>query len=296
MSIFTGSGVALITPFHDDGSIDLDTYGELIDFQIKNHTDAIITCGTTGEPSTMTFEERHQTVQYCIDHVAGKIPVIVGTGTNCTATTIRESLLAEECGADALLLITPYYNKCTQSGLINHFTAVADAVSLPIIIYNVPSRTGVNILPATMHTLAQHQNIVALKDATGNIEQIVETARLCPELDIYSGNDDHILPFLALGGKGVISVLANVVPQQTHDLVASFLNGNIEESRRLQFQLNPLVHALFCEVNPIPVKYAVSELGFSVGSLRLPLTSLEPDHQKLVQKEMDALGLLSSHG
>ncbi len=292
MSIFTGSGVALITPFHDDGSVNYEVYGQLLDFQIENHTDAIITCGTTGEPSTMTFDERHDVAQYCINHVAKRVPVIVGTGTNSTATTIRESLLAQESGADALLLITPYYNKCTQKGLIAHFFAVADAVSLPIIIYNVPSRTGVNILPETAKLLAEHPNIVALKDATANIEQSTETARLCPNLDLYSGNDDHIVPLLSLGAKGVISVLANVMPKQTHDLVASFLSGDIAQSRELQFSLNPFVHSLFCEVNPIPVKYAVGQLGFDVGSLRLPLTDLEPEHQAVVLKEMKALGLI----
>lgn len=290
MSIFTGSGVALITPFTENG-INLDAYGKLIDYQIENGTDAIITCGTTGEPSTMTADEKHRVIAYCIERVAGRIPVVVGTGSNNTQATIEESKKAQEMGADALLIVTPYYNKCTQNGLIAHFTAIADAVSVPIIVYNVPGRTGVNILPKTMQALAQHPNIVGLKDAAGNIEQSVETARLCPDIDLYSGNDDHILPILSLGGVGVISVLANVAPQLTHDLVDAFLSGDIARSRAIQFSVNPLVQALFSEVNPIPVKYGVEQLGFDVGSVRLPLTRLQSENQERLKKEMDALGL-----
>lgn len=292
MSIFTGSGVALITPFTADGRVNLTVYGDLIDFQIDNHTDAIICCGTTGEPSTMTFEERHAVVDYCVKHVHGRVPVIVGTGTNSTATSIRESVIAQELGADGLLLVTPYYNKCTQNGLVAHFNAIADAVSIPIIIYNVPSRTGVNIMPETMRQLLAHPNIVGLKDATGNIEQMVETARVCKDIDLYAGNDDHIVPLLSLGGQGVISVLAGVAPALTHELVASFHAGDIARSRELQFMLNPLVKVLFCEVNPIPIKYAVSLLGYDVGPLRLPLTELEEAHKESIRREMKALNLI----
>lgn len=291
MSIFTGSGVALITPFTKNG-VNFDVYGELIDYQIEHNTDALITCGTTGEPSTMSSDERHRVISYCVERVAGRVPVIAGTGSNNTQVAIEESKKAQELGADALLVVTPYYNKCTQNGLIAHFMAIADAVSIPIIVYNVPGRTGVNVLPQTMQALSQHPNIVGLKDATANIEQIVETARLCPHLDLYSGNDDHVLPLLSLGGVGVISVLANVAPQQTHDLVASFLSGDIARSRSIQFSVNPLVQALFSEVNPIPVKYGVGLLGFNVGPVRLPLTPLQAEHQEKLRNEMNALHLL----
>lgn len=291
MPVFTGSGVALITPFTENG-INFDVYGQLIDFQIENATDAIVCCGTTGEPATMSAEEKFSVIDFCIKRVNKRVPVIVGTGSNSTAHAIADSKKAQELGADALLLVTPYYNKCTQNGLTAHFTAVADAVDIPVILYNVPSRTGVNICPQTVQKLAEHPNIVGLKEASGNIEQITEIARLCPDLDLYSGNDDHVLPVLSLGAKGVISVLANVAPQQTHDLVAAYMDGDIAKSRDIQFMVNPLAKALFCEVSPIPVKYAVSLLGYDAGLLRLPLTTIQPENAQHVKAEMQKLKLI----
>lgn len=292
--IFIGSGVALITPFDEHG-VNLKTLRELVEFHIENHTDALIVCGTTGEPSTMNAEEKRTAIAAAVDQAKGRVPVIAGTGGNCTAHVIEDSRRAQGLGADALLVVTPYYNKCTQDGLVAHYTAVADAVSLPIIVYNVPARTGLNIQPATMARLAEHPNIAALKDATADITQIVETARLCAGLDLelYSGNDDHILPLLSLGAKGVISVLANVAPRQTHDLVAAYMDGDIARSRGLQFSLNPLVQALFCEISPIPVKYGVGLLGFDAGGVRLPLTTLTEPNQARLRREMATLGLLT---
>jgi 4-hydroxy-tetrahydrodipicolinate synthase len=291
MSIFTGSCVALITPFTSDG-VNYDALGKLIEFHLENHTDALLVNGTTGEPATMSDSEKTGVLEFAVQKVAGRIPVIAGTGANSTAKAIENSLLAQKLGADALLVVTPYYNKCTQGGLVAHYCAIADAVDLPIIVYNVPGRTGVNVLPATMRKLADHKNIAGIKEASGNIEQICETARLCPDIDLYSGNDDHILPLLALGGKGVISVLANVMPQQTHDLVASYFEGDIARSRQLQFMMNPLVKALFSEVNPIPVKTACNLMGFEAGSLRLPLTEMSEAPLAVLKKEMAALGLI----
>ena len=291
MSIFTGSGVAIITPFTQDG-VNFDAFAQHIEFQISGGTDAIVVCGTTGEPSTMTEQEKSDTIRFCVEQVRGRVPVIAGAGGNNTKKAIDDSKKAQELGADALLHVTPYYNKCTQSGLLAHFNAIADAVSIPIVVYNVPSRTGVNALPETVKKITAHKNVVAIKEASANIEQITELARLCPDLDIYSGNDDHILPLLSLGGKGVISVLANVAPRPTHDIVAAFMAGDIQHSRQLQFQYNPLVKALFSEVNPIPVKAAVGMLGFDVGEPRLPLTPLSPAPMGTLKKEMAALGLL----
>lgn len=274
MSIFRGSGVAIVTPYTNEG-VDFEKLGELIEMHIEQSTDAIIVCGTTGEASTMTEDELKETIKYTVEKVNGRIPVIAGTGTNDTAKTIKRSKYAEEVGADALLVITPYYNKTTQKGLIEHFTAVADNVSIPIVIYNVPGRTGVNILPETLAVLADHKNIAAVKEASGNISQIAKLSYLCGDkLDIYSGNDDQVVPLLSLGGKGVISVVANIAPKDMHDMVIFYLEGAVEKSRDLQLQIKPLNDALFIEVNPIPVKTAMNLLGYNVGKLRLPLTDM----------------------
>jgi len=291
MSIFQGSAVAIITPFDETG-INFDAFGRHINFLIENGTDAIVVCGTTGEPATMTESEKQSAIRFAVETVAGRIPVIAGSGGNNTAKVIADSKKAQELGADALLIVTPYYNKCTQDGLVAHFTAVAEAVELPIILYNVPGRTGVNIQPATLKRLAAVKNVAAIKEASGNIEQITEMARLCPELDFYSGNDDHVLPLLALGGKGVISVTANVCPKEVHEMVAAWFEGDIARCRELQFRLNPLTKALFGEVNPIPVKAAVGLLGFDAGVPRLPLTPLSEGPRANLVREMTALGLL----
>ena len=291
MSIFQGSAVAIITPFNESG-INFDVFGRHINFLIENGTDAIVVCGTTGEPATMTESEKQSAIRFAVETVAGRIPVIAGSGGNNTAKVIADSKKAQELGADALLIVTPYYNKCTQDGLVAHFTAVAEAVDLPIILYNVPGRTGVNIQPATLKRLASVKNIVAIKEASGNIEQITEMARLCPELDFYSGNDDHVLPLLSLGGKGVISVTANVCPREVHDMVAAWFEGDIARCREIQFRLNPLTKTLFGEVNPIPVKAAVGLLGFDAGIPRLPLTPLSEGPRANLVREMKALGLL----
>lgn len=290
MSIFTGSGVAIVTPFTEEG-INYDAFEKLIAFQIKEGTDAIVVCGTTGEPSTMSDEEKESLIKFTVEKVRGRIPVIAGTGGNNTKTVVESSQKAELLGADALLIVTPYYNKTTQKGLVEHFTAIADAVQLPIIIYNVPSRTGLNMTPDTLRQLAHHQNIQAMKEASGNIAQIVEMARICQGLiDIYSGNDDHVVPVLSVGGKGVISVIANIAPKEMHDLVAAFLSGNIEESLKLQFKINALVEALFSEVNPIPIKTALNLIGFDAGEFRLPLTTMSESNLTLLKKSLIAYG------
>lgn len=291
MSVFKGSGVAIITPFDENG-VNFEVFGQLIDFQIENGTDAIIVCGTTGEPATMTESEKQSTIRFAVERVAGRVPVIAGSGGNNTAKAIADSKKAQELGADALLIVTPYYNKCTQGGLYAHFAAIDAAVDLPIIVYNVPGRTGVNIQPATMKKLATLPHVVGLKEASGNIEQITEIARLCPGLDLYSGNDDHVVPLLSLGGIGVISVTANVCPREVHDMVMAFLDGDLARSRALQFKLNPLSKNLFTEVNPIPVKAAVGLLGYDVGTPRLPLTPMSEAPLAALKAEMAALGLI----
>ena len=274
MSIFTGAGVAIVTPMKENGEVNFEKLGEILEEQIAGQTDAIIICGTTGESSTLTHEEHLDAIKYTIDKVNKRIPVIAGTGSNCTQTAIYLSQEAEKYGADGLLLVTPYYNKATQKGLIEHYTAIANSVKLPIILYNVASRTGCNIEPKTAAYLAEHvENIVAIKEASGNISQVAEIAALTQgKMDIYSGNDDQIVPILSLGGKGVISVLSNVAPQYTHDIVAKFMEGKVEESRDMQLKALPLIHALFCEVNPIPVKTALNLMGKEVGPLRMPMT------------------------
>lgn len=274
MSIFEGSAVALVTPFTQEG-IHFDALKRLLDFQLDNGTDALVICGTTGEPATMTVEEKHAVMQTAIQHVAGRRPVILGTGGNNTAAVIRESNYAEDLGADALLIVTPYYNKCSQEGLLRHYFAIAEQTALPIILYNVPGRTGVNLLPATAARLAEHPRLAAIKEASGNISQIAETIRLTRgRMDIYSGNDDQTLPILALGGKGVISVSANVIPRIMHDICALYLSGKTDEARDLFLEYNPLNLALFTDVNPIPVKTALNHMGFAAGPLRLPLCEM----------------------
>jgi len=293
MAIFKGAGVAIITPFTEDNRVHFDKLGELVDFQIENGIDSIIICGTTGEASTLTHEEHLDAIRYTVKRAAGRVPVIAGTGSNCTETAIFLSSEAEKAGADGLLLVTPYYNKATQKGLIEHFTMIANAVKLPIILYNVPSRTGCNILPETAVALARNvENIVGIKEASGNISQVAKLAQLSEGcIDIYSGNDDQIVPLLSLGGIGVISVLANVAPKKTHDMVMAYLNGEVETSRNMQLQALPLCEALFCEVNPIPVKTALNLMGFEVGGLRRPLSPMEAEHQKRLVKAMQEYGL-----
>jgi 4-hydroxy-tetrahydrodipicolinate synthase len=293
MAIFQGAAVAIVTPFTENGEIHFEKLGEIIDDQIAHHTDAIVICGTTGESSTLTHEEHLAAIKFAIDHVAGRVPVIAGTGSNCTETAIYLSQEAEKYGADALLVVTPYYNKATQKGLIAHYTAVANSVKLPIIMYNVPSRTGCNIQPETAVTLVRNvENIVGIKEASGNISQVAKLMQLADGcVELYSGNDDQIVPLLALGGQGVISVLSNVAPQQTHDIVAKFLEGDVVGSRELQLKAIPLVDQLFCEVNPIPVKAAMNMLGWEVGPLRMPLTEMEPEHQANLRKAMIDFGI-----
>ncbi len=293
MAIFKGAGVAIITPFHQDGTVNYEKLGELLEFQVANKTDAIIVCGTTGEASTLSHEEHLACIKYTVDKVAGRIPVIAGTGSNCTETAIYLSQEAEKYGVDGLLVVTPYYNKATQKGLIAHFTAIANSVKTPIIMYNVPSRTGCNILPETAVTLARNvENIVGIKEASGNISQVAKLAQLADGcIDIYSGNDDQVVPLLSLGGVGVISVLSNVAPEQTHDMVAKFLEGNVEESLKIQLKALPLIEQLFCEVNPIPVKAAVNMMGMEAGPLRMPLTEMEDAHKESLKKAMQDFGV-----
>ena len=291
-TIFTGAATAIITPLCKDG-IDFDLFGKLIEWQISEGIDAIVVCGTTGEASTLTDEEHKDAIRFAVDTVAGRVPVIAGTGSNDTAYAIELTRYACEAGADAILLVTPYYNKATQKGLIASFTAVADVSTKPIILYNVPSRTGCNILPATAAVLAEHPNIVAIKEASGNISQVAELAALTRgKLDIYSGNDDQIVPILALGGKGVISVLSNPMPRATSEMCHKFFAGDVEGRLKLQLDLLPLINALFCEVNPIPVKAAMAAMGFCENSVRLPLTVMEEAHEATLRSLMKAQGLL----
>lgn len=294
MAIFKGAGVAIVTPFHDNYQVNYEKLGELIDFQIANQTDAIIICGTTGESATLSMEEHKEVIRYCIQRVAGRVPVIAGTGSNCTETAIELSQDAEKDGADALLVVTPYYNKATQKGLVEHYTQIAQSVQLPIIMYNVPSRTGCNILPATAAEITKkNENIVAIKDAVGSMSQTAKMISLAEgALDVYSGNDDEVLPCLSLGGLGVISVLSNIMPKETHDMVMNYLNGNVEAARDFQIQAIPLISALFCEVNPIPVKTALNLMGWNVGPLRRPMSPMEPEHVEALKNAMAQMGLL----
>lgn len=294
MAVFKGAGVAIITPFHEDGSVNYEVFAQQIDYQIENGTDAIIVCGTTGEAATLSHEEHLDVIRYCVKHVAGRIPVIAGTGSNCTETAIYLSTEAEKAGVDGLLVVTPYYNKATQKGLYNHFKAVADSVSLPIILYNVPSRTGLNIAPDTLIKLCcDVKNIVGVKEASGNISQVAKIMSMADGcVDLYSGNDDQIVPLLSLGGIGVISVLSNVAPRQTHDICQKFFDGDVAGSCKLQLEALPLVDALFCEVNPIPVKTAVNLQGREAGPMRMPLSEMEPEHVKVLEAAMKDFGVL----
>ena len=293
MSIFTGAGVAIVTPMKENGEVNFEKLGEILEEQIAGHTDAIIICGTTGESSTMTHEEHLETIRYTVEKVNKRIPVIAGTGSNCTETAIYLSKEAEKMGADGLLLVSPYYNKSTQKGLIAHYTAIAEAVKIPIILYNIAGRTGVNIQPETIAYLVKNvENIVGVKEASGNISQVAEIAALTEgKCDIYSGNDDQIVPILSLGGKGVISVLSNVAPEYTHDIVAKYLDGKVEESCKMQLDALPLIHALFCEVNPIPVKTAMNLMGKEVGPFRMPLCEMEEAHKEVLKNAMKDFGL-----
>lgn len=291
--IFTGAGTAIVTPMHEDLSINWEVYGKLIDFQIENGVDAIVTAGTTGEASTLTDDEHVEIIRYTVERVAGRCPVIAGAGSNHTDYALWLSREAKQAGADALLHVTPYYNKTSQAGLVRHFTTLADATDLPVILYNVPSRTGMSIAPKTYQELCKHPNIVAAKEASGSLSAVAETRYLCgDDLDIYSGNDDQIVPILSLGGKGVISVLANVMPKQTHEICALYFEGKVQESARIQIALMGLIQALFCDVNPIPVKEALNLMGWQAGRCRLPLTDLNEQNLAHLKQEMRACKLL----
>lgn len=292
-TVFTGSGVAIITPMNPDASINYEELGRIIDHQIEHHTDAIVIVGTTGEGSTMADKEHTACIHYAVERVAGRIPVVAGAGSNHTDYAIWLSKEAEQAGADALLHVTPYYNKTSQAGLVKHFNTIADATPLPVILYNVPSRTGMTIAPKTYQELSKHPNIVAVKEASGNFSAIAETRSLCGnDLAVYSGNDDQIVPVLSLGGKGVISVLANVMPQETHDICQLYFDGKTEESAALQIRLMGLIQALFCDVNPIPVKEAMNLLGWNAGECRLPLAELGSENKARLAAELKAAGLL----
>ena len=293
MAIFKGAGVAIVTPMTETGEVNYPKLAELLDYQIENGTDAIIICGTTGESSTLTHEEHLEAIRFTVEHVAGRVPVVAGTGSNCTRTAVYLSQEAEKSGADGLLLVSPYYNKATQKGLAAHFKTIADSVKLPVILYNIQGRTGVNIAPETLAWLAKNvENIVGVKEASNSITQVAKIAQLTDcALDIYSGNDDQIVPILSLGGVGVISVLSNIAPRETHDIVAKYLAGDVEGSRDLQLKALPLVEKLFCEVNPIPVKAALNMMGWEVGPVRMPLTVMEEEHQRQLKAEMDRFGI-----
>ena len=294
MSVFKGAAVAIVTPMFENGEVNYPKLGEIIEFQIANKTDAIVICGTTGEASTLSHEEHIEVIDYCVKKVAKRVPVIAGTGSNSTETAIYLSQEAEKSGADALLVVTPYYNKATQKGLIAHFTQVAESVELPIILYNVPGRTGCNIAPETAAALVRNvKNIVGIKEASGNISQVAKLMSICgDEIELYSGNDDQIVPLMSLGGLGVISVLSNVAPKETHDIVAKYLEGDVTGSMELQLKAIPLIDQLFCEVNPIPVKKAMNLMGLDAGTLRRPLTEMEDDNAKKLEKAMKEYGLL----
>lgn len=295
MAVFEGAGVAIVTPFKEDGSVNYEQFAKNIEYQIANGTDAIIVCGTTGEASTLSHEEHLSVIRYCVEVVDKRIPVIAGTGSNCTETAIYLSQEAEKAGVDGILVVTPYYNKATQKGLKEHFTMVANSVKVPVILYNIPGRTGgVNILPETVVALCKEvPNIVGVKDATGNFTQVAKLMALAHGMvDVYSGNDDQVVPLLALGGKGVISVLSNVAPQETHDMCQKFFDGDVEGSRDIQLKAIDLISALFCEVNPIPVKKAMNLQGQNAGILRRPLTEMEPENAAKLEKAMKEFGIL----
>jgi len=294
MAIFKGAGVAIVPPFHEDGSIHYEKFAQLVEDQIAGGTDAIIVCGTTGESSTLTHEEHLDLIRFCVETVKGRVPVVAGTGSNCTETAVYLSKEAEKYGADALLLVTPYYNKATQNGLFAHYKKVADSVKLPIILYNVPSRTGCNIMPQTAVRLCKEvENIVGVKEASGNISHVAKLQSLADgKVDVYYGNDDQIVPILSLGGKGVISVLSNVAPRQTHDICQKFFDGDVEGSMKEQLRAIDLCDALFCEVNPIPVRAALNLMGKEVGPARMPLSEMEPQNVERLKKAMQEYGIL----
>lgn len=293
MSIFTGSGVAIVTPFTKDFKINYDEFAKLIEFQIANGTDAIIACGTTGEASTLTDEEQISCVKFAVEVANKRVPVLAGAGSNHTEHGIDLAKGCAKAGVDGLLLVTPYYNKTTQKGLIEHYNAIAKNVDVPLILYNVPGRTGLNIAPSTCYELSKTENIVGIKEASGNLSQVAEIAALCgPDFDIYSGNDDQILPILSLGGKGVVSVLANVAPQYTHDMIQKFFEGKVNEAARMQIDAVDLCNSLFCEVNPIPVKAALNMMGFNVGIGKMPLTTMEDANYKRLEASMKKFGLI----
>ena len=294
MSIFTGAGVAIITPFNEDGSVNYEEFGRIIDDQINGGSDAIIVCGTTGESSTMDHDEHIEVIKYCVEKVAGRVPVIAGSGSNCTREAINISKRAEEVGADGLLCVTPYYNKCTQEGLYQYYKAISDAVNIPIIMYNIPGRTGTTIQPETAVRIAKEvKNVVAIKEASGNISAVAKLAALADGcIDIYSGNDDQVLPILSLGGKGVISVWSHVAPKKVHDMVYAYLNGDTATATKLQLEAIDVIGALFCEVNPIPVKAAMNMLGYKAGPVRAPLTELSDAHKELLEKALKNYGVL----
>lgn len=290
--IFTGSGVAIITPFNRE-IVDLKTMGRLLDFQLEGGTDAIVVCGTTGEATTMTYQERMRTIEFCVERVAGRVPVIAGSGSNSTEIALALSRDAQRAGADGLLVVTPYYNKATQTGLIRHYQTVADAVDIPVILYNVPSRTGVNIAPETYAELARHPNIHGVKEASGDLKAIQRTRNLCPEdFRIWTGNDDDVVPVCALGGSGVISVAANILPREMHELVRLCQANDFAAAGKLQLKLKPLCEALFCEVNPIPVKTAMNLMGLGAGDLRLPLCEPSPENRERIRRTLADFGLL----
>ena len=292
MSVFKGAGVAIVTPMYEDETVNYDKLGEILDEQVARGTDAIIICGTTGEASTLSHEEHLDVIRYAVKKVNHRIPVVAGTGSNCTETAVYLSQEAEKAGADALLVVTPYYNKATQNGLKLHFSKIAESVKLPIILYNVPSRTGCNLQPETIAWLVEHvENIVGVKEASGNISQVAKLMSLVKgNIELYSGNDDQIVPILSLGGSGVISVLSNVAPEKTHEIVASYLEGDVKRSRELQLEAIDLIDALFCEVNPIPVKKAMELLGWKVGGLRLPLVEPSEEHIAYIKRELENAG------
>ena len=292
-TIFTGAGVAIITPMNADGSINFDEFAKLIDDQINNSTDAIIVCGTTGESATMTDEEHRECIRFCVKHVNGRVPVIAGAGSNDTRYAVELSKEAEAMGADALLHVTPYYNKASQKGLIAHFTAIADAVNIPIILYNVPSRTGCGFDVATVKELAKHRNIAAIKEASGNIGYVAKLAAACGDnIDIYSGNDDMVVPIMSLGGKGVISVASHVIPKQMHEMTKLCLDNNFAEASKLQLEYLDLINTLFIEVNPIPVKEAMNMIGWNAGPCRLPLCEMTDEHKAALKAVLEKHGLI----
>lgn len=292
-TIFTGAGIAIVTPFYADGSINYDRLGEMIDHQIENHTDAIIICGTTGEASTMTDEEHLECIKFAVKRTAGRVPVIAGTGSNDTKYAVELSKEAEAAGADALLLVTPYYNKTTQKGLILHFNTIADAVNIPIVLYNIPGRTGMNMEVSTVKELSKHKNIVALKEASGNISYVAKLIAECGDnIDIYSGNDDMIVPVMSLGGKGVISVLSHILPKETHDMVQLCLDNDFAKATEMQIKYLDLINALFIEVNPIPVKEALNMTGWNVGPCRLPLCEMSDEHKSALRAALAKHGLI----